>query len=1017
MKKLFVFINIIMLCSSSLYAAEFCVYNPNSVKIKGIASIELGSLRIKNDALKLSLTKGGKELPWQIINKNGKKILLTALELKAFESVRITVNSGHDSLKSLIRNNSTADSINIDTSLYAITMNRKKGYMVNALKDKQSGSFLAIQQAGLFFKESGEQLKYNGHFASSQKLYYQSKAKVSGRFIYKGKIETQLELSWKFAAGTVRDIITFNGINRLVRHNVTLNYNKIMVQGEYRISLPNFSSSQGEGTVFPQQERYPERTFTAPGYEFAYNQQKKQGIGFIAPSGQPLHNFFWQFSGKLEGRDYDRCIMSMFTEQLRYTKLPGKIDFSFALIAGGTPSEAADYSGVANSFREFRTLPVRTEQGTVKSIKLSKATLLGVNNTVAVKLSPKTKLERVKIRVNNRAVVLNKANSTFNWQPVKLGSNKINIMVDKSKFIYDLNVKKVANLKRLRLDKLINKPDKPANTTVLLTNNANSTNEFKLVSSVIFGIARREVVNTKTVIVEGFASKKIVIPWDSGVEKKGITFEVKLYHNGKLEDIAREYGAITSFIPDAGQYSVANPGWFKTMGQEKIYIKNLRNNYFGFFEFYCWTKCPMTGLTPKEAIWDAQTESQVAYEAKISKKFVKNFVKVAHDNGLAVFPWMNGEVSLPTGLDHPEYYRYSKTGQPLLYNGTIRNGKRYAIAYTSVLYNPKVAYKWGQLMGKSIDMFGWDGCRFDWAFTPSQVGDPMRAQKSDWYNHLGVSSRKLYPDQDVAGTKALQAFRKGVAETHPEFIYGTNSGRFSPEVAKRLPKYKNESSSNSWIWFEYLLEYNSEEFNTWQKWSKHLTEDSQLARPNGAQIGVGWQRMYPSGAVSGKLIPYIILYSGLHWIGVSDRNESLGENWKMWRFAMRYSKYFYGKNFKLMPMGKRLATISVLGSPRLFWKQWIFMKKSINGRSLLVNMINLPKGDYISERHEPPKPQKNIVLIFNKRSNEKIKQIVMLNVAPVPHSVQLKPTIDGNKVTVVIPEIIWGTSILIETKQ
>ncbi|MCF6176378.1 MAG: hypothetical protein L3J71_11495 [Victivallaceae bacterium] len=1019
MKPIFSITVIVLVMSYSWLAtaAEFGVYNPHSVKLNGVASIELNLLGIKDSEFKLIRVDNGRQVPYQIISKNGKKLLLTVLELKGLAGVKIQLRSGNGRQKALLKNSSTKESLIMDTPLYLLALNKQQGFTMNALTDKQGGKIPRITQAELIFSAGGEQQKYNGHLPKPEKLYYQSKSKVSGNFIYSGGLEAQLELSWPFEFGTVRDVVTFNGINRLIRHNVTLKYNKIMVQGEYRLALPHFSSSQGEGTVFPQQERYPEKTFNTPGYEFAYNPEKKYGIGLIAPPDQPLRNFFWEFLGKSEAVSFDKCRFSLFTKQLRYTNLPGTFNFSFALMAGGTPAEAADYAVAATDFREFKTISLMSSKNIVQSIKFSRLPLVGEQTVGTLNLFRGMNLGALKLAINNIAVKLHKTNSTFNWRPQHAGNNRVVVTLGKNRFFYNIQVKTLAKLTKLRLAKLVNKPNQVALATVTLINNAPVDKTFKLVSTVVSAIDNSEIVNSQTVTVSNLDSRKITIPWNSGSDKKGFTFAVKLFYNDKLVDSINEYGSVTAFVPDAGQYSVANPGWFKTPGQEKVFIKKLRNNYFGFFEFYAWTPCPMTGLSPKTEQWEPHTESQVAYRATISKSFVKKFIKLAHKNGIAVFAWMNGEVALPTGLTFPDTFRYSQTGQPLLYSGRIWDGKRFAIGYTSALYNADKAYLWGKAMAKSIDMFGWDGCRFDWAFTPSVVGDPMRAKKSDWYNSRGVSSRKLYPAPDAAGAKALKAFRKGVAETHPEFIYGTNSGKFSAEMARALPKYKKESSTDSWIWFEYLLGYYHKRMATWQKWSKVLTKDSQLARPNGAQIGLGRQRPYSAGATSAKLIPYLILYSGLHWIGPTDRNKSLGENWKIWRYAMRYSKYFYGKNFKLMPVQERLATIAVTASPRLFWQQWIFEKKDKNGRSLLVNMVNLPQGDYISERHELPQPQKNIVLTFNKRSNEKVKRVVMLNAMPEPHTVVLKATTAGNRISVAIPVIKWGTSILIETKE
>ena len=572
---------------------------------------------------------------------------------------------------------------------------------------------------------------------------------------------------------------------------------------------------------------------------------------------------------------------------------------------------------------------------------------------------------------------------------------------------------KIVTVDTIRIGKIVYKLNVPSNAEILLTNRSISPQQIDAVCSVTFGIADKRIIGKQPVSLAPAEDRKIKVSWDSGKNDGGYEFRVELYLNGKLIDSRSEYAAVTNIITGAGQYSVANPGWFSKPGQEKVYIDELKRNYFSFAEYYTWTSCPMTGLTPAEDEWMPHTESQVSYEAVVNKKFVKSFVAEAHQNGIAVFPWMNGEVALPTGLDHPEYFRYGKNGQPLLYNGTVHNGKRYAIAYTSYLYNEENAYKWGREMAKSIDMFGWDGCRFDWAFLPATIGDPMRATKSDWFNFAGKSARELYPDQDTEGTKFLQSFRKGVAETHPEFIYGTNAGDEIAQKVSALEKYHKEASTNSWLWFEYLLNY---EKYTWEEWITKITQDASLSRLNNCQVGIGWMSPPPaSAAVTAKLLPYLFVYSGVHWIGPMDRDLPRGENWKIWRYAMRYSAYFYNNGFKLLSEDKRFNTISVAGGKRLFWKQWVFEKQTATGRELMINMVNLPEGKNILADHKAPAPQQNVVLTFNKNSNEKFKQAVVLNAEPEPNSAVLESSVENNTVTVKIPSVTWGASVLIET--
>ncbi len=567
---------------------------------------------------------------------------------------------------------------------------------------------------------------------------------------------------------------------------------------------------------------------------------------------------------------------------------------------------------------------------------------------------------------------------------------------------------KVTSIENVWPDKIVFKPGEKCGAVIQLAGRSDVAKKVLLRTRVLSGLDAIRVIDEREVELGKGEKRDIRVEWESAKVDQGCELRAELLDGGAVVDAGREYFAVATSGVKVGQYGCVNPGCFNDPAKIESTMREYRMNYFGAFEYYTWTPCPYLGLTPGES-WEPHTESQPAYRCRVERRFVQSFVEQAHKNGISVFPWMNGEVSLETGLDHPEFYRYGKDGQPLLYNGVIDNGKRYAIAYSSAMYDEKRAYEWGKMMSDSIDMFGWDGCRFDWAFTPSVVGDPMRAKETEWFDYTGKSCLELYPNPDAQGTKCLRAFLKGVWEKHPEFMYGTNSD-FSEEWRKNYPQYREESSRNSFLWFEYLLGYNAQEMRTWNLWVGRLVGDSASARRNGAQVGVGWMRPCAPGSASRMLMPYAMAFSGIHWIAPGDRTEPLGNDWKVWRHALRFAECYYDTRFSPVAADEVAKRITVENADDVMWRPWLSERMDKNERTLALHLLNTSGDINISEFHPKPPVRKDVSVIFKKEADEKIKSVHLLISEPYPHAEQLAVDDSGH---IRIPSLEWGASVVV----
>jgi hypothetical protein len=190
------------------------------------------------------------------------------------------------------------------------------------------------------------------------------------------------------------------------------------------------------------------------------------------------------------------------------------------------------------------------------------------------------------------------------------------------------------------------------------------------------------------------------------------------------------------------------------------------------------------------------------------------------------------------------------------------NGDRRIVVKPNMFYTDR-AEIWAEEMADSVDMFGWDGCRWDWGFIPNAVCDPLyhESKADEWYNQDGVATSKLFPDPDTTGEACLKAWRKVMERRHPNFIYGTNYSS-SANSWSMTPKYHKEASRNAVVLFEDMLGFNREVWNTFEKWGEELALRTDLVRPQNAAPVVGSMRGVSAGSVSARLAHYTCAAAG-----------------------------------------------------------------------------------------------------------------------------------------------------------
>jgi len=594
------------------------------------------------------------------------------------------------------------------------------------------------------------------------------------------------------------------------------------------------------------------------------------------------------------------------------------------------------------------------------------------------------------------------------WEPVgKEISFNAKVLIGKLEDIAGISkrllpAKKKVVIKKVWPSKLIYWSDEKGEGKVIVKNNTDDKEKIELQVYIKGRIEDKENVLKEKVELLPEEKKEIVVNWSNRGREYGYELYAEILKGKEVIDSGREYFAVADQFSKVGHIYVFNPGWMHREGQETYMVPLLRNNYQGIIEYYCWMPDEIYDLTPDTEKFEPHTESQGSYRTTVTRKFIKNLVKFANKHGIRVVTLESGFASLPGALKHPEEMKYTKDGQILLYNGKIHGKDRFAVVPANI-YTEESIKRYAQEMVASIDMFNWNGVRFDWGFIPIVPPDPLdiNTLQQVWYNFEGIPADKIFKDPDATGAHLLKLWRKVVNSKYPRFEYITNFS-LRKEAVLKFPKYVEAVTTNSGLLFEFLLNYTKDKWNTWEKWANALVWSTQIARKRGGQPSVGWMCGYAPGGITHRLLHYIAFSSGVHWYGPAGPRYSIDDSWKRFAYSLRFSEYFYDPGFKRLPEG----IVNVEGADRILWKPFVYARAiDKRKREITVHILNLPKADYISMHHEIPEIKRGIKVKIGLKAGERCERANLLLPDPYPHTEQLKFKKEGSNLIIKVPEV------------
>ena len=522
-------------------------------------------------------------------------------------------------------------------------------------------------------------------------------------------------------------------------------------------------------------------------------------------------------------------------------------------------------------------------------------------------------------------------------------------------------------------DKVHSKPGKKNGLKTTIVNNTELAQKVKVEVELFTGLDEVRKISEETIELKPCEMRPYYKDWSYDQDFRwGVTMRVRVSdaETGKLLD----YRADVTGVHERG-FAVAgvcalNSGTAIQDGFEETWPELMHNTYEGMMEYYAWSPSTWdpeykTGQAPVGDDWEPCSDSQMYYRSRISKKFLKGFIDAAHERGTDMIDWITGLVNYRMAVRNPTKFQYSKNGQLLIYASRVwGDNERLAVAKIAP-YTVEDARDWGEQTAASVDMFGWDGCRWDWGFLPTVPNDPLyqnaegvASKDLEWYNWEGKVCWDLFPDPEKTACECGKAFLDAVHKRHPNFVNTCNLGAgkktFGPYNAMRV--------ANGMGLLEYLIGFDSlEKYNTFAKWTKILTEDSNRMRKVNAHSEVGAIGGFSVNSPATKYARYACHAAGSKWWGGGIDQRYWGAWHHALPFAMRFSEYFWGTEYlQIEDETERFKKVTVLNGDHLLWKDFIFERKDGKRRELVFHIVNVEPDSHFYVRCKESAPVKNL---------------------------------------------------------
>ncbi|HEY3418069.1 MAG TPA: hypothetical protein VGM23_14415 [Armatimonadota bacterium] len=416
--------------------------------------------------------------------------------------------------------------------------------------------------------------------------------------------------------------------------------------------------------------------------------------------------------------------------------------------------------------------------------------------------------------------------------------------------------------------------------------------------------------------------------------------------------------------------------WCQSTARWAEAVRRLQQNTM---ELFAWGPADCIKLVPQQEDWDS---GQTKYPGSISR--LKTLINECHLRGMTVQAYIQSLWGIDDDgsylQEHPEYFAYNSEGRPQGWD----------------LHNMEPVDDHIAGMLKSIEMFGWDGARWDGHFDYMTPYDNLKTLLGE---KIDVSKR----DEQVATIN--DKIRKAINGKYPNFTWGHN---WNDQVENFAASKEITSicANGSWIMNEAIKDSESPTSGThkWVEYAARITNGNRILR---AQGGLNLLVAPPQYFQAGSQVLYktLLPYAGRSYLYGSAFYDRMPIGYDLPKFMTRYARYLWGKEF--VSEADASPFVSVKSPGDIWWKAYFSQKVTPNGVEQVLGLINPPvvPAVTIEPAGSLPAPQQNITVTCMAPKGMKTATAVLLSPDRHPYQQALPVTLTGKSATVVVPEL------------
>ncbi|MHB9133105.1 MAG: hypothetical protein ACYDBB_18710 [Armatimonadota bacterium] len=537
-------------------------------------------------------------------------------------------------------------------------------------------------------------------------------------------------------------------------------------------------------------------------------------------------------------------------------------------------------------------------------------------------------------------------------------------------------------------DKIVYKPDERGKGTVTVLNTGAQAVKATIAVEVLTGLDQHRPLHTEALDVPAGGEKSFSVDFDAKELYLGAELHVTATgEDGKAAEGTATF-AVSGNIWETAIYAGTNYSVrFRDREVAERTIAQLREVGYTGFESGFWTPDDFGDFTPDKEIFFG---GHLCYPGSISA--MQNYIEFAHKNGMAatlyaILGMGCGPPSFEMLRQHPDWFAGGEflsdwfENWPLMETGKIPPLTAWPITYVAYGNSAEPLKVHASEFVTSHKMFGWDATRYDvydalnkWQVDSTKVVRPLVEKELPFYQ-WGYNS----------------SVPKGVTEATLDIMLGGH-GLIMEEALRMITKEGGGSFAN---YLGAILTYREP---VWQ---------------HGGHLGVCYDRP----AKFGTLLDEVYLSSYMLAGGAHPYYGEMVNNFGRFPdFGLRYSAYLWDN--RLRELKNPEAVVQFGGTPKL--QEWQRLARHIDleedRHRLVLHLVNPPAIDHAM--HNPamkiPVPLRNLPVTINLPAEARVSGAWALCPTTTPTRQLLPVKMNGNTLTLTLPEVRFWTALVIE---